>query len=225
MGSSSDPPRAARLAVALAGALAGLGACSGAGLLRPELQAPVDRQDALAVHDAMEALIDRERDTPEDRRAAYEAVRRWREPTAAYAYARAALAGRLVQALGLAGASYIEEIERYGQQSAKLDPSFRDGAAKRTLGTMYVLAPASLVKQGDSEQGLEMLEELAAQHPAEMENHLRLAEGYIALGDPDPAREPLCRCLAAQRRLRPDSRRLMHRLVRSGGGRAALRCK
>ena len=61
------------------------------------------------------------------------------------------------------------------------------------LGTLYVIAPGALVKHGDSERGLELLEGLVSEHPEIVENHLRLAEAYIALGDPDPA-GPSCAC-------------------------------
>ncbi len=118
----------------------------------------------------------------------------------------------------------VAEVERWGRQSLAIDPSFRAGAAKRMLATVYVLAPAAFVEHGDSETGLEMLEELVAEAPDELENHLRLAEAYLALGDPDPGIPSLCRCLAGRRSLRPDSRRLLERLVEDAGGKPTLGC-
>ena len=68
-------------------------------------------------------------------------------------------------------------------------------------------------------------------HPDVLENHLRLAEAYIALGDPAPAGPHLCRCLANKAALRPDDQRLLQQLiddaglatVRADNGRSALR--
>ena len=64
------------------------------------------------------------------------------QDTAAYAFARAAVTGRLVQQRGLRGASLVGEVERWALRSRELDPDFRDGAATRLLGTLYVIAPA-----------------------------------------------------------------------------------
>jgi len=109
----------------------------------------------------------------------------------------------------------VAEAEKWARRSHALDPKYRDGAARRMLGTLYVMAPASLVKHGDSEDGLEMLEEVLDEYPDNLENHLRVAEAYVSLDDPDPAYELLCTCLDRKQELRPDSQRLLYRLVDS----------
>lgn len=201
-----------------------LGCSSAATTLRPELKSAADSRDALALSDALERLIDRQQATEDDREAAYEAVKRWQERTAAYAFARAALAGRLAQVRGLSAIGLVAEAERYARLSRELDPEFRDRAATRMLGTLYVLAPASLVEHGDSETGLEMLEQLVQKQPDNLENHLRVAEAYVALDDYEPAFEHLCRCVKQRASLRPDEQRLLASLVDEVGGLEELGC-
>jgi len=178
-----------------------------------ELEAAAQLNDALAVSDALEALIAKSEDTPADREYAYRVVHEHPEDTAAYTFARAAVTGRLLQQKGLLGASMVRDVERSARRSRELDPGFRDSAATRLLGTLYVIAPASLLKHGDSEAGVELLEGLAEEHPDVLENHLRLAEAYIALGDPAPAFPHLCRCLSEQAKLRLDDQQLLLHLV------------
>jgi hypothetical protein len=179
----------------------------------PALEAAVRIDGPISVYDALEALIEAGQDTPIDREYAYNAVRYDRADTASATFARAAITGRLVQLKALRGAHLVAEVERDALRSVELDPAFRDGAARRLLGTLYVAAPASFVKHGDSERGLSMLEELVAEEPERMENQLRLAEAYLALGDPAPAAESLCRCRAGRDALRRDERALLDRLV------------
>jgi hypothetical protein len=90
------------------------------------------------------------------------------------------------------------------------------------LGTLYVLAPASLLKHGDSETGLQMLEALAHDHPDVPENSLRLAEAYVSLGDNAAARPHVCRCLGVRARLRRDDQQLLNQLFAqlTGGGKS-----
>jgi hypothetical protein len=178
-----------------------------------DLSAAADRQDALALSDALEALIAARRDTPADRQYAYDVVRVREEDTAPSMFARAAVTGRLVQDKGLLAANLVPEVERCARRSRELDPEFRGGAATRLLGTLYVMAPAGLLEHGDSEVGVELLEGLVRTHPEVLENHLRLAEAYVALHDPNPAGPHLCRCLAQEEALRPDERELLHQLV------------
>jgi predicted Zn-dependent protease len=217
--------RARRLLAVLCLLVAGSTIGCGSLILRPELRQPAARRDALALAEAVEDLIDRQVDKPDDREAAYDEVCKWRERTAAYGYARASLAGRLAQIRGLTAIPLITEMEAWARYSIELDPHFRGGAARRMLGTLYSLAPAALVKHGDSEKGLELLEELVEEYPDAPENRLRLAEAYISLDDPDPSFEHLCRCLAQQRALRPSEQRLLATLVEDVGGRAALGCR
>jgi hypothetical protein len=208
--------RALRLAVALVACL--LAACATArGPVHPEVESAVRGGDALAISDALEALIQQGADTPGDRQLAYDAVMDDDADTAADTFARAAITGRLVQQRGLLGADLVGDVERNARRSRELDPAFRDGAATRLLGTLYIIAPAIYLKQGDSELGLELLEGLVEQRPDVPENHLRLAEAYIALRDPDPAGPHLCRALASREALRPDERVLLDRLVESTG--------
>jgi hypothetical protein len=181
--------------------------------VHPELTAAGDRQDALAVSDALEALIAAGQDTPADRQYAYDVVQRDTEDTAPALFARAAVTGRLVQQKGLLAAHLVPEIERCARRSRELDPNFRGGAATRLLGTLYVMAPATFLKHGNSEVGLELLDGLVESHPEVLENHLRLAEAYIALGDPAPAAPHLCRCLAHKAALRLDDQRLLQQLI------------
>ncbi|HTJ84509.1 MAG TPA: tetratricopeptide repeat protein [Polyangiaceae bacterium] len=144
--------------------------------------------------------------------------------TAGDAFGRAAIAGRLAESKGVFAVvttesplSLVGEAEKYAILSKKLDPDFRDGAATRMLGTLYVLAPANLLEGGDSEEGLSLLEGLAAKHPDDPNTELRLAEAYIALGDKDPAGKPLCIAIAKKSALRKDDAKLLERLIHDFG--------
>jgi len=209
--------RALAAAVALALGVAVAGCVTFVARVNPALEAAAGTGEPLVVYDALEALIEARQDTPGDRAFAYDAVRRIDERSAADTYARAAITGRLVQQRGLRAAHLVREIERYAWRSRELDPTFRAGAATRLLGTLYVAAPASLLQQGDSERGLALLEELAAERPDALENQLRLAEAYVALGDPGPAKEPLCRCAGSRERLGRDDRELLESLLEQSG--------
>jgi hypothetical protein len=187
------------------------------GSVNPELMAAAERHDPLVTSDTLEALIERGADSPADREYAYQVIRAEEEDNAAYAFARAAVTGRLVQQRGLRGASQVGEVERWALRSRTLDLAFRDGAATRLLGTLYVIAPATFLEHGDSERGVEMLEQLVQEHPDVAENQLRLAEAYIALGDPDPAAPHLCVCLAHRAALRRDDQQLLDQLVTTAG--------
>lgn len=206
-----------RLAVLLGLLLAPGCATLQRGSVSPELAAAAERRDALDIADALESLIERDEDSQADREFAYEAIRTTEENTAAYAFARASVTGRLVQSRGLRGANQVGEVEEWALRSQTLDPDFRDGAATRLLGTLYVIAPATFLEQGDSELGLEMLEQLAQKHPDVPENQLRLAEAYIALGDLEPAGPHLCASLAQRSALRRDDQQLLDQLVATAG--------
>ena len=205
-----------RVAV-LGGAWIAVSCATWRGTVSPALEAAAERRDALAVADALEALIAAGDDTPADREYAYAAVTRDEEATAGYAFARATVTGRLVQQRGLLGASLVGEVEDWALRSRELDPEFRDAAATRLLGTLWVLAPASLLEHGDSERGLELLAALVRDHPDRVENHLRLAEAYIALSDRAPAEPHLCVCLAQRGALRRDEQQLLDQLVTAAG--------
>lgn len=191
-------------------------ACGGTPVLQNgQLTQVAEQHDALALSDALEELISAGKDTPADRAFAYHSIASREEPSsAAYAFARAAITGRYVQTHGLAGVRHIAEVETWARRSRELDPQFRGGVATRMLGTLYVLAPATVLAHGDSEEGLALLEGLVKLHPEVPENHLRLAEALVALGDPAPAAPHLCFCLGARASLRPDERLLLDRVVK-----------
>ena len=206
----------------LAALLAGSASCFAVGCavirpMRPTPSSIADAVDALAVSDALEALIAEGRDTAADREAAYRALERFTEKDAPSYFARAAVTGRLVQQRGLRVAHLVEDVERSARKSVKLDPKFRDGAATRLLGTLYVIAPGMLLKHGNSEVGLEMLEGLVKEYPKVLENQLRLAEAYITLGDPGPACPYLCRCSSDRASLGRDDQRLLDQLLEDAG--------
>ena len=166
----------------------------------------------LAIADALEALVARGADSHADRQFAYQRVRNQPAVSAEDALGRAIIAGRLAQISGLSAPALVAEVERYARRSAELDPAFRSGAAQRLLGTLYVMAPAALLSHGDSESGLELLQRVAQRFPEHPSNRLRLAEGYIALGDPEPAHPHLCFCAAHRSALRPDEQKLLEDL-------------
>jgi hypothetical protein len=182
-----------------------------------ELEEVAQSRNASALCEALEVLIDQRRDRRADREYAYDQIRTFSEETAAYYYALASITGRLVQDRGLLGAPQIGEMEGAAEKSRALDPTFQQGAATRLLGTLYVFAPTTFLEHGDSETGLELLEELTVQMPDVVQNHLRLAEAYIALSDPVPAEPHICTCLAQRDQLRPDDQRLLDQLIRTVG--------
>jgi hypothetical protein len=193
--------------------------CSGvpSGPAHPEIVDIAAKGNALAISDALENLIAEGRDTGSDREVALNAIRARPEETAAYAFARAAVTGRVVQSRGFAGAGLASEVERWAERSRKLDPNFRDGAASRMLGTLYVMAPSGWLEHGDSEQGIEMLEALVKAHPGTLENHLRLGEAYVSSGDPASAVTYLCHCFRKKTELRHDDQVLLEHLLSDAG--------
>jgi hypothetical protein len=210
--------RAAVLSLTLAGSTS---ACflwgEAGGPMHVSLQDAARGGDALAVSDALEELIAEGKDTSTDREFALTTVKERPEPTAAYAFARAAITGRVVQARGLLGAGLAADVEHWAMECRRLDPDFRGGAATRMLGTLYVMAPTGWLEHGDSEQGISMLEGLVKSHPETLENHLRLAEAYITLGDSAPATPYLCRCMSHRVELRHDDRLLLDHLYADAG--------
>jgi hypothetical protein len=209
---------AASLAVAV---MVSLGSLAGCAVLRPagydEFQEAMRRGTAIQVYDTLEALIANDDDTRGDRKAAFKAVRDLKDDTAAFHFAWAAIAGRVVQQRGLLAVDLVKDIESHAIRSRELDPEFRNGAATRLLGTLYVVAPSAFVESGDSETGLEMLEGLVEKYPDDLENHLRVAEAYIALNDPAPAHPHLCTCVAGKERMRKDDRKLLDSLMADAG--------
>lgn len=168
---------------------------------------------AIQVADALEALVAADKASKPDRRYAYERVKALPVATAEDALARAMVAGRLAQISGLGAPGLVDEVEQYARSSSELDPALRAGAAQRMLGTLYVMAPVSLLKHGDSEVGLELLQDVVRRFPDHAQNHLRLAEGFIALGETNPARAHLCYCTAHRSALRVDENKLLTELL------------
>ena len=172
-----------------------------------------DETPVLRLADELEQRIAHGRDTPEQRRELYTRVRTRPVVTAEDALGRAIITGRLAQTGGLSAPGLVREVETYARRSAKLDPSLREGAATRLLGTLYVMAPATIVRHGDSEDGLALLQWVVRRWPEQAVNQLRLAEAYLALGDPQPARLPLCYCVAHREQLREDHQQLLDQLL------------
>lgn len=168
---------------------------------------------SIEVADTLEALVAAGTASNADRKYAYERLSSVPATTAEDALAHAIVAGRLAQVSGLGAPALVAEVERYARASAQLDANLRSGAARRLLGTLYVMAPAALLKHGDSELGLELLQDVVRRFPQHAPNHLRLAEGYLALGDPVPARPHLCYCVAHRSQLRTDESALLGELL------------
>lgn len=201
-------------AAVLAAALAGPGCKPKANLNNPAF---VETRSAIEVYERLEALIDAQKDGKQDREDAYALVVDRAESTAAYYFARAAVAGRLAENRGLQAMGLVTEAEDYARRARAIDPDFREGSATRMLGTLYVLAPPSLLAHGDSEDGLELLENEVKAHPERLISRLRLAEAYIALGDPDPGKEHLCVVQRGEAQLSAGDRRLLAKLLADAG--------
>jgi tetratricopeptide (TPR) repeat protein len=211
---------AATLAIVTAPPMAVTTGCkpSGGNLNNPAF---AGTNSALEIHERLEALIDQQKDSKQDREDAYALVKQRTGTTPEDLFARAAIAGRLAENRGLQAMGLVTEAEDYARRCRAIEPDFREGAATRLLGTLYVLAPATLVKHGDSETGLELLEQEVQAHPDRLVSRLRLAEAYIALNDSDPSREHLCVAKQGQDRLAAADKRLLARLLQDVG---ALKC-
>lgn len=190
----------------------------------PNFAAAAEQRDAIAVYEALEALIDAQKDGKQDREDAYALIQGWDDGSAAYAFARAAIAGRLAENRGLQAGGLVTEAESFARRCREKEPDFREGSATRLLGTLYVLAPSRLLKHGDSETGLSLLEDEVKAHPDRLISRLRLAEAFISLGDPDPSREHLCVVKQGEASLGAGDKRLLARLVGEVGGEDELGC-
>lgn len=202
------------LAAILVVASAGMGCKPSADLNNPSF---AGTHSAFEVYERLEALIDAQKDNKQDREDAYALVVKQADTSPEYYFARAAIAGRLAENRGLQALGLVTETEDYARKVRAIDPDYREGAATRMLGTLYVLAPPSLVKHGDSETGLELLEAEVKAHPERLSSRLRLAEAYIALGDPEPAKEHLCVVQRGEATLSAGDRRLLTKLVADSG--------
>ncbi len=199
------------LVAVLAAALAGP-ACKphGGDLNNPSF---ADTRTSLEVYERLEQLIDAQKDSKQDREDAYALVVKHAGTDIDYYFARAAVAGRLAENRGLQALGLVTETEEYARRVRAADPDYRQGAATRMLGTLYVLAPPSLVAHGDSETGLELLENEVKAHPDRLVGALRLAEAYIALNDPEPAKPHLCNLQQHESELSAGDRRLLAKLL------------
>ena len=227
--SSRRPSRARTPAWAAVASVSLLGACQPPppeSTVAPEITTAVADEDAIAVYEELETLIADGNDSEDDRQYALQRVRSMQDDnTAGYAFARAALLGRVAELRGVKAGKLVTEAERYARLSIERDPDFRAKAATRMLGSLYVMSPPRLVEHGDSEEGLELLEALAEEHPDDVINHLRLAEAFIHLGDPEPALPHLCTSVAGRNALRADEQALLDRLVADVGGSDVLGCE
>jgi hypothetical protein len=185
-----------------------------AGPMHASLYAVSQKGDALALSDALEVLIADGKDTPTDREFALKTIVAHQEDTAAYAFARAAVAGRVAQSRkGLGSLGLIGDVARWAEVSRKLDPNFREGAATRMLGQLYTQAPAAFLPNGaNAEAGLDLLDALVRAHPNTPENHLRLAEALVFQSDVASAVPHLCWCQAHRGELRRDDQALLDKL-------------
>ncbi len=186
---------------------------------------PAAPLDVRAVLERLENDIEAGNATESDREQAYDAVVATADDGSAdYAFVRAALAGRLAELRGVGAGKLVTEAESFARLALQRDPDYDDGAATRMLGTLYVMAPGRLVKHGDAEDGLSLLEGLVEARPEDPRNHLRVAEAYIALDDPDPAAAFLCFAHAHRDGLRRDDQTLLDTLSETFGGKAGLAC-
>lgn len=187
-----------------------------------EAAEPVDAREVLR---ALEVEIEAGTDNEKARERAYDTVVATADDGSAdYAFARAALAGRVAELRGVGAGKLVTEAERYARLTLERDPDYEEGAATRMLGTLYVMAPGRLVEHGDAEDGLSMLEDLVEARPDDPRNHLRVAEAYVALDDPDPAAEFLCFAHAHRDTLRSYEQSLLDTLSEGFGGKAGLGC-
>lgn len=191
-------------------------ACKPKGTVDPTIaEAPAD---AWAIHEALEQRIATTGANDAERAAALDKVRTAPDDqSAAYAYARASIAGRVAEGRGLKALALLEEMREWSETSIERDAAFMDMAATRMLGTLHVLA-GQHIKGGDSERGLELLESVLDAHPEHAVNHLRVAQGYIVLGDPEPALELLCMAIAKRAELTAEEQKLLDGLIGDVGG-------
>lgn len=191
-------------------------ACKPKGTVDPTIaEAPAD---AWAIHEALEQRIATTGANDAERAAALDKVRTAPDDqSAAYAYARASVAGRVAEGRGLKALALLEEMREWSETSIERDAAFMDMAATRMLGTLHVLA-GQHIKSGDSERGLELLESVLDAHPEHAVNHLRVAQGYIVLGDPEPALELLCVAIAKRAELTAEEQKLLDGLIGDVGG-------
>jgi hypothetical protein len=182
--------------------------------MSPDGGGAAEALDAVTIYEELEARIESGQGSEDDRKAALDRVVTVADDgTAAYAFSRAAILGRVAELRGVKAGKLVTQAEAWARKSVERDVEYRDRAASRMLGSLWVMAPARLLEHGDSEAGLELLEGLAQSYPTVAQNNLRVAEAYVFLGDPDPAVEFLCRARTQSDALRRDERELLQRLI------------
>lgn len=191
---------------------------------QPELHEAAQSRDLNAIYETLESLIDERKATERDRAFAYQEARQVGDDgSAEWAFLQASIIGRYAETRGLKALALVREVEKLAKLSLERDADFRGHAAQRMLGSLYVMAGDHL-EGSDSEIGLEMLEDLVDRDPEDPLHQLRLAQGYVFLGDPDPAMEFLCFVDTKRDALRPDEQRVLDRLFTDVGGRELAGC-
>ena len=85
----------------------------------------------------------------------------------------------------------VEPMEKYAKKALEIDESFFYGAPHRVLGKLYTEAPAWPMSVGDYNKAIEHLQKALEFGPDYLQNHLFIAEAYIAKWQNDKAKEHL----------------------------------
>jgi hypothetical protein len=99
-----------------------------------------------------------------------------------YVFFAGALLGNYIRFSSVRAIAQIRQVNDYFRRAVDLDPSYDDGAPMRALGTLLVQAPPWPAGVGDSEEGLELLEEATLLFPGHPANHLYLADALVGEG-------------------------------------------
>ena len=91
--------------------------------------------------------------------------------------------GELARAKKLGSLKLLHEMEHELLKAAQLDPAFDYGGPDRSLGMLYLEAPAWPVSVGNRTKARTHLEAAVALSPDYPENHLCLAEAYAQWGE------------------------------------------
>ena len=102
-------------------------------------------------------------------------------------YLAAYLAGLEAENQPLKGLALVPLIERGAIRASRLNPELDHGGPDRMLGELYLRAPDPPVSIGDLEKAIDHYQRAVSQDPDFIENHLGLAEAYLADEEPGPA--------------------------------------
>jgi hypothetical protein len=108
--------------------------------------------------------------------------------------------GQLIIRHPLKALKDLPKVERSLKKAVAGAPDFDKGGPLRVLGMLYVKAPAWPQGIGDSDKGLELLEQAVERHPDHPLNHFFLARALWDV-DGDSAREQIAAQLAITRNL------------------------